>query len=46
MMRVGVTPKINALCTLILVGTFFYSWSITIFFNIKSNKGGGLIEKF
>ena len=23
MMRVGVTPKINALCTLILVGTFF-----------------------
>ena len=23
MMRVGVTPKVNALCTLILVGTFF-----------------------
>lgn len=23
MMRVGITPKINALCTLILVGTFF-----------------------
>lgn len=23
MMRIGVTPKINALCTLILVGTFF-----------------------
>ena len=23
MMRVGVTPKVNALCTLILIGTFF-----------------------
>ena len=23
MMRVGVTPKVNALCTLILVGMFF-----------------------
>lgn len=45
MMRVGVTPKINALCTLILVGTFFIV-GLSQFFNIKSNKGGGLIEKF
>lgn len=37
MMRVGVTPKINALCTLILVGTFFIV-GLGQLFNHKSNK--------
>lgn len=37
MMRVGVTPKINALCTLILVGTFFIV-GLSQLFNKKSNK--------
>ena len=37
MMRVGVTPKINALCTLILVGTFFIV-GLSQLFNNKSNK--------
>ncbi len=37
MMRVGVTPKINALCTLILVGTFFIV-GLSQFVNIKGNK--------
>ena len=35
MMRVGVTPKINALCTLILVGTFFIV-GLSQFINNKS----------
>lgn len=35
MMRVGVTPKINALCTLILVGTFFIVGLSQLF----NNKG-------
>lgn len=35
MMRVGVTPKINALCTLILVGTFF----IVGISQLVNNKG-------
>lgn len=37
MMRVGVTPKINALCTLILVGTFFIVGLGQLISN-KSNK--------
>jgi len=37
MMRVGVTPKINALCTLILVGTFFIV-GIGQFIVKKANK--------
>ena len=37
MMRVRVTPKINALCTLILVGTFFIV-GLSQLFNNKSNK--------
>ena len=37
MMRVGVTPKINALCTLILVGTFFIV-GLSQLFNNKDNK--------
>lgn len=37
MMRVGVTPKINALCTLILVGTFFIV-GLSQLVNKKSNK--------
>ncbi len=44
MMRVGVTPKINALCTLILVGTFFIV-GLSQFINIKSNKRRGSFEK-
>ena len=31
MMRVGVTPKINALCTLILVGNLCYSWLQSVY---------------
>lgn len=38
MMRVGVTPKINALCTLILVGTFFIV-GLSQIVGKKSNKG-------
>lgn len=37
MMRIGVTPKINALCTLILVGTFFIV-GLSQLVNKKSNK--------
>lgn len=37
MMRVGVTPKINALSTLILVGTFFVV-GLSQLFNRKHNK--------
>lgn len=37
MMRVGVTPKINALCTLILVGTFFIV-GLSQLVNKKSNQ--------
>lgn len=37
MMRVGVTPKINALCTLILAGTFFIV-GLGQLFNIKNVK--------
>ena len=37
MMRVGVTPKINALCTLILVGTFFIV-GLYEFINKRSGK--------
>ena len=37
MMRVGVTPKINALCTLILVGTFFIV-GLGQLFNKKETK--------
>lgn len=37
MMRVGVTPKINALCTLILVGTFFIV-GLSQLFNNKDKK--------
>ena len=41
MMRVGVTPKVNALCTLFLAGTF-----LLIGLNqIIGTKGGNLIEK-
>lgn len=40
MMRVGVTPKINALCTLILVGTFFIVGLGQIVNNINIKKGG------
>lgn len=36
MMKVGVTPKINALCTLILVGTFFIL-GLSQFANKKEN---------
>lgn len=39
MMRVGVTPKINALCTLILVGTFFIV-GLSQLFNKKDNQRG------
>ena len=39
MMRVGVTPKINALCTLILVGTFFIV-GLSQLFNNKDKKRG------
>lgn len=39
MMRVGVSPKVNALCTLILVGTFFVV-GLSQVVSIKSNKGG------
>lgn len=37
MMRVGVTPKVNALCTLILVGTFFII-GVSEIFNKKNSK--------
>ncbi len=37
MMRVGVTPKVNALCTLILVGTFFIV-GISQLISKKSNQ--------
>lgn len=37
MMRVGVTPKVNALCTLILVGTFFIV-GLSQLFNNKDKK--------
>lgn len=37
MMRVGVTPKINALCTLILIGTFFIV-GLSQLVNKKSNR--------
>jgi spermidine/putrescine transport system permease protein len=37
MMRVGVTPKVNALCTLILVGTFFIV-GLGQLINKKANK--------
>ena len=37
MMRVGVTPKINALCTLILVGTFFIVGLSQLFNNKNKN---------
>ncbi len=37
MMRVGVTPKVNALCTLILVGTFFIV-GFSQFVNKKTNQ--------
>lgn len=41
MMRVGVTPKVNALCTLFLLGTFLLiGLNQTI-----GSKGGNLIEK-
>jgi spermidine/putrescine transport system permease protein len=41
MMRVGVTPKVNALCTLFLAGTFLLiGLNQTI-----GSKGGNLIEK-
>ncbi len=39
MMRVGVTPKINALCTLILVGTFFVVGLSQLFNNKEKKKG-------
>lgn len=39
MMRVGVTPKVNALCTLILVATFFII-GLSQLVGRKSNKGG------
>ena len=41
MMRVGVTPKINALCTLILVGTFFIV-GLGQLLGKKSIKGGDI----
>ena len=41
MMRVGVTPKVNALCTLILVGTFF----IIGLSQIITNRGGLLVKR-
>lgn len=37
MMRVGITPKINALCTLILVGTFFII-GLGQIFSLKDSK--------
>lgn len=37
MMRVGVTPKVNAMCTLILVGTFFIV-GLSQLFNKQQNK--------
>ena len=41
MMRVGVTPKVNALCTLFLAGTFLLiGLSQTI-----GSKGGNVIEQ-
>jgi len=39
MMRVGVTPKVNALCTLILLGTFLII-GLNQFVNIKSKPKG------
>lgn len=42
MMRVGVTPKINALCTLILVGTFFIL-GLTQFIGKKEGQKGGIL---
>lgn len=44
MMRVGVTPKVNALCTLILVGTFFIV-GFSQLINKKSTKKGDPLEK-
>lgn len=41
MMRVGVTPKINALCTLILVGTFFLV-GLSQFVTKSSQKKGAI----
>ncbi len=40
MMRVGVTPKVNALCTLILVGTFFVVGLSQFIGKNKTQKGG------
>ncbi|NLM24508.1 MAG: ABC transporter permease [Firmicutes bacterium] len=39
MMRVGVTPKVNALCTLILVGTFFIIGLNQYISKISKNRG-------
>lgn len=44
MMRVGVTPKVNALCTLILVGTFFIV-GFSQLVGKKTNKKGDLINE-
>lgn len=41
MMRVGVTPKVNALCTLILVGTFFIV-GLSQLVSKKSARGGSI----
>lgn len=38
MMRVGVTPKVNALCTLILLGTFFIIGISEVFSKKNSKK--------
>lgn len=43
MMRVGVTPKVNALCTMILVGTFFLV-GLSQFVGKGKNKKGGVIN--